>query len=129
MASGLWAAADTRAMVPGLSGRGDREGMAGAGIRADTQGMPAKTSTRDAPPRRGEGDGMIAAEPRMNYPPSDFRSDRDLPKGFAAFYSPLHAEFTPRQRDLVARRAASLREAHAGRLPEHLPPSDATRLD
>lgn len=49
-----------------------------------------------------------------------------LPAGFADFYAPLHARFTPWQQELVARRKQVLAAAHAGRLPDHLPPSIAT---
>ncbi|MBI5709123.1 MAG: malate synthase A [Candidatus Eisenbacteria bacterium] len=63
----------------------------------------------------------------MNHAPLDFRPERDLPAGFPDFYRPLHAEFTPRRDALVAARRAALAAAHAGRLPDHLPPSEATR--
>jgi malate synthase len=69
------------------------------------------------------------SDPRVNRPPSGFRPDADLPPGFLSFYLPLHAEFTPRQQALAARRERVLGEAHEGRLPDHLPPSEATRLD
>jgi len=72
---------------------------------------------------------MLVADPRMNHPPAGFRPDRDLPEGFLSFYAPLHAELTPRQQQLAARREDVLREAHAGRLPGHPAPSDATRLE
>jgi malate synthase len=72
---------------------------------------------------------MIAADTRMNHPPADFRPDRDLPPGFLDYFTPLHAIFADRQQQLAARREAALAEAHRGRLPGHLPPSDATRLD
>jgi malate synthase len=49
-----------------------------------------------------------------------------LPAGFLEFLVPLHQEFSPRQRALVAKREAALAAAHAGKLPEHLPPSEAT---
>ena len=65
-------------------------------------------------------------DPRMNCVPPDFDPTRDLPRGFPEFLLPLHREFTPRQQQLVARRAAVLAEAHRGRLPSHLPSSDAT---
>src|SRR2546425_12388664 len=71
---------------------------------------------------------MRALDPRMNCPPPDFRVDRDLPRGFLAFYMPLHSAFTPRQQALAAKRTQVLEAAHAGRLPDHLPPSDAVRL-
>ncbi len=62
----------------------------------------------------------------MNRAPDGFDPARDLPRGFMAFLAPLHAEFTPRQRRLRALRAERLTAAHAGRLPDHLPPSEAT---
>jgi len=46
--------------------------------------------------------------------------------GFLEFLAPLHAALTLRQRSLVARRERSLVEAHAGKLPNYLPPSVAT---
>src|SRR5262245_13826740 len=42
------------------------------------------------------------------------------------FFMPLHREFTPRQRALRASRAEVLAAAHRTRLPDHLPPSQAT---
>ena len=50
-----------------------------------------------------------------------------LPSGFLEFLRPLHEKFTPRQQRLIAKRATVLQAAHAGRLPNHLPPSDATQ--
>ncbi len=52
-----------------------------------------------------------------------------LPQGFLAFLEKLHTEFTPRQRALVAERAARLADSHAGKMPAHLPPSEATTSD
>jgi malate synthase len=52
---------------------------------------------------------------------------RDLPAGFLDFLEPLHRRFTPWQRSLVEKRARVLAESHQGRLPAHLPASDATR--
>ncbi len=63
----------------------------------------------------------------MNRAPAGMDPERDLAPGFLAFYRPLHREFAPRQRALAARRLETLREAHAGRLPDHLPASPATR--
>ncbi len=66
----------------------------------------------------------------MNCAPAGFRMERDLPAGFAAFFATLHAEFTPRQRQLAARRIERLARAHRdGMLPDHLPPSEATTSD
>lgn len=64
-----------------------------------------------------------------NTAPPDFDPRRDLPAGFFDRYRDLHREFTPRQQALAAARKRVLAEAHAGRLPDHLPPSDATRGD
>ncbi len=62
----------------------------------------------------------------VNSAPVDFDAVRDLPKGFLEFLAPLHAALTLRQRALVARRDFALAEAHAGKLPDYLPPSVAT---
>src|SRR5258705_43671 len=59
-----------------------------------------------------------------NLAPADFRAA--LPDGFLDFLLPLHREFTPRQQELVAKRAAVLAAAHSGAKPEHLPASVAT---
>jgi malate synthase len=64
--------------------------------------------------------------PPMSRAPAGFNLERDLPKGFGAFYLPLHSAFTPRQQALTAKRHAVLRAARDGRLPSFLPPSDAT---
>src|SRR5260370_10816599 len=62
----------------------------------------------------------------VNSTPEDFDAARDLPEGFLEFLAPLHAALTLRQRALVARRDYALAEAHAGRVPDYLPPSVAT---
>jgi malate synthase len=49
-----------------------------------------------------------------------------LPQGFAEFYAPLHARFTPWQQELVSKRKQVLDASHKGHLPKHLPPSVAT---
>jgi malate synthase len=66
------------------------------------------------------------ADPRINSAPADFNAASDLPGGFLNFLLPLHREFTGRQQALAAQRADVLAEAHGGRLPDHLPPSEAT---
>ena len=68
-------------------------------------------------------------DPRISRAPSDFRADRDLPRGFMDFYAPLHREFTPRQQEHLRRRHGALERAHEGTLPSHLPPSEATQSD
>jgi malate synthase len=50
----------------------------------------------------------------------------DIPAGFAEFYAPLHARFTPWQRQLIEKRKQALTASHAGKKPQHLPPSPAT---
>jgi malate synthase len=65
----------------------------------------------------------------MNSVPAGFESERDLGAGFMAFYRPLHDAFARRQQELVRRRAERLAAAHRGQLPDHLPPSAATRED
>jgi len=61
----------------------------------------------------------------MNRAPKGFDPARDLPPGFLEFYAPLHRAFAPRRGALVATRRKRLADAHAGRMPEHLPVSDA----
>ena len=67
--------------------------------------------------------------PPMSSAPAGFSIERDLPEGFAAFYEPLHREFTPRQQALLKKRHEKMEAAHDGRLPDHLPPSEATQTD
>jgi len=62
----------------------------------------------------------------INSAPQDFDPKRHLPPGFLEFLVPLHRRFTPRQRELVGKRKRVLSEAHAGKLPNHLPASEAT---
>src|SRR5437879_7291628 len=62
----------------------------------------------------------------VNSAPADFDAARDLPEGFLDFLAPIHAALTLRQRALVARRDFALAEAHAGKVPDYLPPSVAT---
>jgi malate synthase len=65
----------------------------------------------------------------INTAPSAFDAQRDLPKGFLDFLEPLHRHFTPRQQHIIRSRKRVLDEAHAGKLPHHLPPSHATESD
>src|SRR5580692_1336177 len=62
----------------------------------------------------------------VNAAPEEFDLANGLPAGFLEFLAPLHAALTLRQRALVARRERALAEAHAGKLPNYLPPSVAT---
>ncbi len=62
----------------------------------------------------------------LNFAPDDFDPARDFPAGFMEFLAPLHAALTLRQRSLIARRDYALIEAHAGKVPDFLPPSVAT---
>jgi malate synthase len=62
----------------------------------------------------------------VNTPPASFDAARDLPAGFLEFLHALHTALTPRQQALLARRDYALRNAHAGKLPNYLPPSVAT---
>jgi malate synthase len=63
----------------------------------------------------------------VNVAPAGFTLERDLPKGFAKFFLPLHQRFTPEQRRLVRSRGDRLARALAGDRPQYLPPSEATR--
>jgi len=62
----------------------------------------------------------------VNTAPAGFDVAKELPPGFLEFLSSLHAALTPRQRALLARRSYALRAAHAGKLPDYLPPSVST---
>ncbi len=68
-------------------------------------------------------------DPRMNCAPPGFDPTRDLPHGFWDFYAPLHRRFAERQQTLATRRLVKLADAHHGALPDHLPPSPATKGD
>jgi len=63
-----------------------------------------------------------------HYPgrPTAFDPLTAVSRDFLEFLVPLHQEFTPWQQALIAKRAGVLAEAHRGRLPNHLPASDAT---
>ena len=63
----------------------------------------------------------------VNAAPSGFDPARELPDGFIEFLLPLHRAFTPRQRDLIGRRASALDASHRGHQPNYLPPSRATQ--
>ncbi len=63
---------------------------------------------------------------QVNSPPPGFDPRRDLPAGFLEFLLPLHREFTPRQKMLVAKRSTKLLAAYSGELPSYLGASDAT---
>jgi malate synthase len=65
-------------------------------------------------------------DPRINSASTDFNPANDLPDGFLNLLIALHEQFTPRQQELIARRAQVLRKAHHGTPPDHLPASDAT---
>jgi len=62
---------------------------------------------------------------RINHAPSDYQ----IPKDFAGFFLPLHAEFTPRQQALAAKRSEVLENAHRGILPDYLPPGEANEAN
>jgi len=69
---------------------------------------------------------VISEDPPVNQAPPDLDPSRDLPRGFYDFALPLHQSFTPRQRDLAAKRKHVLDAAHHGRLPDYLAASEAT---
>src|SRR5271155_1601832 len=62
----------------------------------------------------------------INTAPAEFDAARDLPARFLEYLTALHTALTPRQRALLTRRDYALRAAHAGKLPDYLPPSVAT---
>jgi malate synthase len=77
--------------------------------------------------RLTEGANLANRVVPVNSAPRVFDPERDLLKGFIEFLRPLHAALTARQQALVARREVVLAESNVGKLPDYLPPSDATR--
>jgi malate synthase len=77
--------------------------------------------------QRAEGANLANRIVAVNRATEGFDSRRDLPAGFVEFLRPLHEALTARQQLLIQRREVALAEANAGRLPEYLPPSEATR--
>jgi malate synthase len=65
----------------------------------------------------------------INSASQSFDIQRDLPSGFLDFFLPLHRAFAQRRRELVAKRSQALSASHQGRLPGHLPASEATKGD
>lgn len=63
--------------------------------------------------------------PTMSTAPAGFSIENDLPRGFAAFYRPLHEEFTRRQQAALAARHRVLEASQHGRKPDYLPRSAA----
>jgi malate synthase len=66
---------------------------------------------------------------RINHPPIGFNPEVDLPVGFYEFYQKLHSEFVDRWINLKQARKRVLEMAHRGKLPDYLPPSEATQSD
>lgn len=62
----------------------------------------------------------------INSSPDNFNLQQDLPRGFLEFFLPLHQRFTPWQQKLITKRKQVLADALAGKLPNHLPSSEAT---
>ena len=62
---------------------------------------------------------------RINHAPSDYQ----MPKDFAEFFLPIHAEFTPRQQALAAKRCEILESSQRGILPGFLPSGEAHEAD
>ena len=63
---------------------------------------------------------------RYNTAPTEFFAEKELPPGFMAFLTSLHHELTARQQSFISKRAEVLALAHQGRMPNYLPPSEAT---
>ena len=84
---------------------------------------------RPSAPQIGPKARDVMPDSRINCVPGDFRPQRDLPARFLDFIRPLHREFTPRQQQLVRRRAAVLEAAHRGDPPHHQAPGEASVSD
>ena len=65
---------------------------------------------------------------RYDVGPAVFDPHNKISREFMEFLLPLHKEFTPPQRVLAWKRERALAEAHRGRLPNYLPPSEATTV-
>jgi malate synthase len=74
-----------------------------------------------------EGGNLTNRVVPVNSAPRRFDPKRDLPAGFLEFLRPLHEALTPRQQAFVQRREVALAESNAGKLPDYLPASEATR--
>src|SRR3984893_7831636 len=74
-----------------------------------------------------EDAGLMNRVVSVNRAPRGFDAKRDLPAGFLEFLRPLHQALTPRQQALVQRREVALANSSAGKLPDYLPASEATR--
>src|ERR1700730_18051078 len=68
---------------------------------------------------------VISADPPVNQAPPEPDPTPDLPRGFYDFLLPLHRAFTPRQRELAARRRRVLDAAHRRQLPDYRPAPEA----
>ncbi|MGI9055952.1 MAG: hypothetical protein ACR2F2_09145, partial [Pyrinomonadaceae bacterium] len=68
-------------------------------------------------------------DPRINHAPTDFDIKKDLPEGFARFFSDLHKEFSPRQQELARKRDEVLSRSHKGDLPDYKETSEAISGD
>jgi malate synthase len=93
----------------------------------DQQSTEMKTAAKQRSHIQPEGAELGNRVVAVNSAPRGFDPKRDLPPGFDEFLRPLHEALTPRKQALVKRREVALAEANAGRLPEYLPPSEATR--
>jgi malate synthase len=71
--------------------------------------------------------GLVNRVVPVNHAPRGFDANRDLPAGFLEVLRPLHEALTSRQQELVKRRAVALAESNAGKRPDYLPASEATR--
>ena len=92
----------------------------------DQQNTEMKTAATKRS-RKAEDANLANRIVSVNRTPEGFDPKRDLPEGFVEFLRPLHEALTPRQQSLIERRAVALAESNVGRLPEYLPPSEATR--
>jgi hypothetical protein len=63
----------------------------------------------------------------LNRPPAGFSPERDLPRGFVEFLTPLHEQFAPRQAVLLRERNRVLAESHQGEKPTHRFPASSVR--
>src|SRR3989475_8191600 len=113
--------------LPGRDERWGYGGHFGAPISIDTAGPPCENDPVRHPSDAGERRPMTSTS-RVQVEPVE-GADRLLTPAFNEFLAALHDRLHARALKLRADRARLLADAHAGRRPASLPPSEATTGD
>lgn len=72
---------------------------------------------------------QLKFDPRINHAPSNFDIEKDVSAGFADFFTALHKEFTPRQKELAQKRFEILENSQKGNLPDYRETSAEVKSD